>query len=134
MNSDLSLEEASKRLEISFKDTENRLDVIGEKVDSVLQNCQKETGPSTVSEHVSASQLLKQVHDVKSEYKSIVEQVDSLKKDQEEFITEILQELRNATLAAESLKSMVPEENISVKTKTCGNEKQVNTKKPKGKK
>ena len=44
MNSDLSLEEASKRLEISFKDTESRLDVIGEKVDSVLQNCQKETG------------------------------------------------------------------------------------------
>ena len=61
-------------------------------------------------------------------------QVDSLKKDQEEFITEILQELRNATLAAESLKSMVPEENISTKTKTNGNEKQPNIKKPKGKK
>ena len=44
MNSDLSLEEASRRLEIAFKDTENRLDVIGEKVDSALINCQKQTG------------------------------------------------------------------------------------------
>jgi len=81
---------------------------------------------------VSASQLLKQVHDVKSEFKSIEEQVDTLKKDQEEFITEILKELKNATLAAESLKSMVPDESSS--TKTSESNKQQNTKKPKGKK
>jgi len=132
MNSELSLEEASKRLEIAFKDTENRLDIIGEKVDSALIDSQKGTGPSVISEHVSASQLLKQVHDVKSEFKSIEEQVDTLKKDQEAFITEILQELKNATLAAESLKSMVPDESSS--TKTSENNKQQNTKKPKGKK
>ena len=49
MNSDLSLEEASKRLEIAFKDTESRLDVIGEKVDSVFINSQKDTGTSIIS-------------------------------------------------------------------------------------
>ena len=49
MNSDLSLEEASKRLEIAFKDTEHRLDAIGEKVDSALIDCQKETGRSILS-------------------------------------------------------------------------------------
>ena len=59
-------------------------------------------------------------------------QVDTLKKDQEEFITEILKELKNATLAAESLKSMVPDESSS--TKTSESNKQQNTKKPKGKK
>ena len=49
MNSDLSLEEASKRLEIAFKDTENRLDIIGEKVDSALIDSQKATGTSIIS-------------------------------------------------------------------------------------
>ena len=49
MNSDLSLEEASKRLEIAFKDTENRLDKIGEKVDSALIDSQKGTGMSIIS-------------------------------------------------------------------------------------
>ena len=49
MNSDLSLEEASKRLEIAFKDTENRLDIIGEKVDSALIDSQKGTGTSIIS-------------------------------------------------------------------------------------
>ena len=35
-----------------------------------------------------------------------------MKKDHEEFLVEILQEMKNATLAAESLKSLVPDENI----------------------
>ena len=65
-------------------------------------------------------------------YSLFLSQVDTLKKDQEAFITEILQELKNATLAAESLKSMVPDESSTVKTSE--NDKQQNTKKPKGKK
>ena len=32
----MSLEDASKRLEVAFKDTENRLDAVGKKVDSAL--------------------------------------------------------------------------------------------------
>ena len=32
----MSLEDASKRLEVAFKDTESRLDAVGKKVDSAL--------------------------------------------------------------------------------------------------
>ena len=44
MKSEMSLEEASKRLEVAFKETENRLDIVGEKVDSALVDCEKQKG------------------------------------------------------------------------------------------
>ena len=44
MKSEMSLEEASKRLEVAFKHTENRLDIVGEKVDSALVDCEKQKG------------------------------------------------------------------------------------------
>lgn len=111
----MSIEEASKRLEVTFKETERRLDVIGDKVDSALVDCENQKGSSIVPATVSATQLLKQVHDVKTEFKTVVDQVGNLKNDHEEFITEILQELKNVTLAAESLKSLgVDESNNAI--------------------
>lgn len=115
MKRDISLEDASKRLEVAFKETEKRLDVVGEKVDAALIDSEKQKGSTIVSENISATQLLKQVHDVKTEFKIIVDQVDDLKKNHEEFLTEILQELKNATLAVESLKSLAPDESANAK-------------------
>ena len=46
MKSDMSIEEASKRLEVTFKETERRLDVIGDKVDSALVDCENQKGTS----------------------------------------------------------------------------------------
>ena len=40
----MSAEDASKHLEVVFKETENRLDKVGEKVDSALAECEKQKG------------------------------------------------------------------------------------------
>ena len=53
-----------------------------------------------------------------------------MKKDHDEFLVEILEEMKNATLAAESLKSVVPDEN----TKSNEKERTQPPQKPKGKK
>lgn len=114
----MSLEETSKRLETAFIEAEAKLDTVGEKVDSALVECENQTGSanSIVSENVSATHLLKQVHEVKTEFKSIINQVDELKKDHEHFLAEILQELQNASIAVESLKSVAPDESQNVDT------------------
>ena len=44
MKRDISLEDASKRLEVAFKETEKRLDVVGEKVDAALIDSEKQKG------------------------------------------------------------------------------------------
>ena len=44
MRSDMSVEHASKQLEVAFKETETRLDTVGEKVDSALAECEKQKG------------------------------------------------------------------------------------------
>ena len=61
-----------------------------------------------------------------------------MKKDHEEFLVEILQEMKNATLEAEKLKSLVPDDNIKTNEKERTTQPTINithpTQKKKGKK
>ena len=47
----MSLEDASKRLEVAFKDTENRLDAVGKKVDSALVGLTEHQNGKYLYEH-----------------------------------------------------------------------------------
>ena len=47
----MSLEDASKRLEVAFKDTENRLDAVGKKVDSALVGLTEHQNGKYLCEH-----------------------------------------------------------------------------------
>ena len=40
----MSIEEASKQLEIAFTKAEKKLDLVGEKVDATLAECEKQKG------------------------------------------------------------------------------------------
>lgn len=130
----MSLEDASKRLEVAFKDTENRLDAVGKKVDSALVGLtDHQKGSDAISAHslennASATELLKEVHEVKEEFKNIVDLADNLKKDHDEFMSNILQELKHASLAAETLKSFVPEESKNSKVSEPIPKTQITTK------
>ena len=78
-------------LEKAVVETEQRLAGVATKVDSVLNSAppQQSEASSSSGKGVSATNVLEEFHAVKTDFKSIVEQVEAFKKEQNQFLQDI---------------------------------------------
>ena len=88
-------------LEKAVAETEQRLAGVATKVDSVLNSA-----PSSSGKGVSATTVLGEFHVVKTDLKSIVDQVEAFKKEKNQFLHDIQAELLLAQTATDSLKQV----------------------------
>lgn len=95
-------------LEKAVAETEQRLAGVATKVDSVLNSAppQQSEAPASSGKGVSATTVLEEFHAVKTDFKSIVEQVEAFKKEQNQFLQDIQAELLLAQTATDSLKQV----------------------------
>lgn len=90
----MSMHAASKKLEAAFSEAEAKLDNVSAKADEAILQSSKGKGPS---------HLVKNLAEIKAEYKSIAEEVEALKQTQATFVEDILKELNQVCQAADDL-------------------------------
>ena len=94
------MEEAAAELDTKFQATEKKLDNVSWKVEKLVQV--EATGGG---ESLSAAKLISSVQEIRKEFKSIVQEVESLKQEQENAMSSILQELRTTMETADQMQN-----------------------------
>merc|ERR1719483_1112926 len=95
------MERAAEDLETKFKATEKKLDKVSWRVDQL-------TGvPDKGTETLSTAKLLATFQEVKSDFRSVVEEVQQLKMDQQTAMSSILNELNTTCNSMETLKGQL---------------------------
>ena len=92
------MEEAAAELDSKFEATEKKLDNVSWKVEKLVEV--EATGDG---ETLSAAKLISSVQEIRKEFKSLVQEVESLKQEQENAMSSILQELKTTMETADQL-------------------------------
>ena len=105
------MEEAAAELDSKFEATEKKLDNVSWKVEKLV-----EVEAAGGGETLSAAKLISSVQEIRKEFNSIVQEVESLKQEQENAMSSILQELKTTMETADQLQEKLnisehPEEN-----------------------
>jgi len=87
---------ASAEFEKAVVETESRIANIATKVDAVLNANQDKSDTGSSGSGVSVTSVLEEFHSIKSDFQDIVGQVESLRKDQQQFLQNIQTELQIA--------------------------------------
>ena len=93
------MEETAAQLDSKFQETEKKLDNVSWKVEQLVKVDSSAAGDNSLS----AAQLLTSVQDIRSEFSSLVQEVEQLKTDQQTAMNSIMQELQSAMASAEQL-------------------------------
>merc|ERR1712059_78670 len=94
----IKMEKAAEELDAKFHDTEKRLDLVTWKVDQLTSL------PTECGETLTTSRLLSSLQEVRAEFKTVVGEVEQLKKDQQTAMTSILAEIQTAMNSSDTLK------------------------------
>ena len=93
------MEEAAAELDTKFEATEKKLDNVSWKVEKLVQ---VETAGD---ESLSAANLISSVQEIRKEFRSLVQEVETLKQEQENAMSSILQELKTTMETADQLQN-----------------------------
>ena len=94
------MEEAAAELDSKFEATEKKLDNVSWKVEKLV-----EVEAAGGGETLSAAKLISSVQEIRKEFNSIVQEVESLKQEQENAMSSILQELRTTMETADQMQN-----------------------------
>lgn len=94
------MEEAAAELDCKFEATEKKLDNVSWKVEKLVQ-----VEAAGGGETLSAAKLISSVQEIRKEFNSIVQEVESLKQEQENAMSSILQELRTTMETADQMQN-----------------------------
>ena len=94
------MEEAAAELDTKFEATEKKLDNVSWKVEKLV-----EVEAAGGGETLSAAKLISSVQEIRKEFRSIVQEVESLKQEQENAMSSILQELRTTMETADQMQN-----------------------------
>ena len=92
------MEEAAAELDSKFEDTEKKLDNVSWKVEKLVEI-------ESAGNMESAANLITSVQEIRKEFTSLVQEVQTLKQEQENAMSSILQELKTTMETAEQLQS-----------------------------
>ena len=92
------MEEAAAELDSKFEDTEKKLDNVSWKVEKLVEI-------ESAGNMESAANLISSVQEIRKEFTSLVQEVQTLKQEQENAMSSILQELKTTMETAEQLQS-----------------------------
>ena len=96
------MEEAAAELDTKFGATEKKLDNVSWKVEKLVQ-----VEAAGGGETLSAAKLISSVQEIRKEFNSIVQEVESLKHEQENAMSSILQELRTTLETADQMQNKI---------------------------
>ena len=94
------MEAAAAELDSKFEATEKKLDNVSWKVEKLVQ-----VEAAGGGETLSAAKLISSVQEIRKEFNSIVQEVESLKQEQENAMSSILQELRTTMETADQMQN-----------------------------
>ena len=92
------MEEVAAELDSKFEDTEKKLDNVSWKVEKLVEI-------ESAGNMESAANLISSVQEIRKEFTSLVQEVQTLKQEQENAMSSILQELKTTMETAEQLHS-----------------------------
>ena len=92
------MEEVAAELDSKFEDTEKKLDNVSWKVEKLVEI-------ESAGNMESAANLISSVQEIRKEFTSLVQEVQTLKQEQENAMSSILQELKTTMETAEQLQS-----------------------------
>ena len=96
------MEAAAAELDSKFEATEKKLDNVSWKVEKLVQ-----VEAAGGGETLSAAKLISSVQEIRKEFNSIVQEVESLKHEQENAMSSILQELRTTLETADQMQNKI---------------------------
>ena len=98
------MEETAAELDKKFQETEKKFDNVSWKGEQLVK---VDTSAGAGSDSLSAAQLLSNVQEIRRDFNSLVQEVEQLKQEQQNTMTNILQELKTAMDSAEKLQGNI---------------------------
>ena len=92
------MEEVAAELDSKFEDTEKKLDNVSWKVEKLVEI-------ESAGNMESAANLISSVQEIRKEFTSLVQEVQTLKQEQENAMSSILQELRTTMETADQMQN-----------------------------
>ena len=93
------MEEVAAELDSKFEATEKKLDNVSWKVEKLVES------ESTGDMELSAANLISSVQEIRKEFLGLVQEVETLKQDQQNAMSSILQELKTTMETADKLQN-----------------------------